>query len=198
LSRILIGPSNIYRVHDLISKGEYKLYTVMCCTNQEVWNTVVDKIKMEEGEVVVIIIENLICHTVIEVVDPRVRKIMIEDVIGSFMAQIKKCALMHLNVKFALLQLIPRPKHGWYTEGYDTLCRMYQENIKTMGAKHKARIDATPVWLQLFEKDGVHLTQLAGKVFVKAIIANAEASFNEEVIELDNVIEWKLKKFPLQ
>jgi hypothetical protein len=37
-----------------------------CCTKQEVWDIEVGRIKMERGELLVSIIENLICDAVAE------------------------------------------------------------------------------------------------------------------------------------
>ncbi len=55
-----------------------------------------------------------------------------------------------------------------------------------MGLRNVTRIDGSPVWTQLFDKNGVHLTEPTGNFFVEAIIANAEAVFKEEVIKLEN------------
>ena len=92
MSRLLIGSSNVYRFHKLIASNDFKPYTMVCCTNQDVWNVSVDDIKMEKGEIIISVIENLICDAVLEVDNPEARKIIIEDVVGSFLAQIKKCA----------------------------------------------------------------------------------------------------------
>jgi hypothetical protein len=110
----------------------------------------------------------------------------VEDVFWSFMAQIKKSALLHPKVKFGLVQPMLRPRHGWYTEGYEALCGMYNDNIKAMGLENVARIDGSPGCTQLFDKDGVHLTEASGKVFLETIIANAETFFTQEIIELEN------------
>jgi hypothetical protein len=37
----------------------------------------------------------------------------------------------------------------------------------------------------VFESDGIHLTEAAGKVFVENVIANAEAFFTEVLIDLE-------------
>ncbi len=185
MSRILIGSSNIYRFHKLITIKDYKPYTMVPCTNQEVWNVKVDEIVMEKGEVIVAVIENLICDAVAGVTDPEVRKITIEDVVGSYMAQIRKCALGKPEVKFALAQPTLRPKHKWYEESYKAICCLYQESIKAMGLQNVTRIDGSPTWSQQFESDGVHFTEQAGKVYVENLITEAEGFFNTELVDLE-------------
>jgi hypothetical protein len=92
-----------------------------------VWNVAVDKIQIEEGEVIVSVIENLISDAVVGVTDPDVRKITIEDVVGSFMAQVKKCTLGKPGVKFALAQPTLRSTHKWYEESHEALCCLFQD-----------------------------------------------------------------------
>ncbi len=46
----------------------------------------------KKGKVIISVIENLICEAVAEVEDPVARKLVMEDVVGSFLAQIKKSA----------------------------------------------------------------------------------------------------------
>jgi hypothetical protein len=154
------------------------------CTNLEVWNTMVDDFKMESGNVIISVIKNLICHVVAEVTDSDARKIVIEDVIGSFLAQVKKWELEHPGMKFALVQPTSRPKHKWYSEAHANMCKQFTNTIKEMKAQNIAKIDGLPGSSQVFNTDQVHLTEAAGKVFVETIISDAEAFFNQEIVEL--------------
>jgi hypothetical protein len=61
MSYLLIGSSNIYRFHKFVAKNNQKYYSLTCCTNLEVWNNIIDDIKAEKGQVIVSIMENLIC-----------------------------------------------------------------------------------------------------------------------------------------
>jgi hypothetical protein len=54
------------------------------------------------------------------------------DVIGSFLEQVRKCAQEHPGVKFALVQLMQRPKHQWYMDNHADMCRIYGDIIKGM------------------------------------------------------------------
>ena len=185
MSRLLIGSSNIYRFYKLLVHKEVNPYKMVCCTNQDVWNVAVDDIKFETGEVIISVIENLLCDALDGVMDPEVRKLMMEDVVGSFMAQVKATAQKYPGTKIALATPMMRPVHKWYEESYETLCGMYYNHIKSMGLQNVAKVDGSPGWSQVFEKDGIHLTEAAGKVFVEGLISGAEAFFNEEVVDLE-------------
>ena len=184
MANLLIGSSNIYRFHKFVTRKEQKPYTLICCTNLEVWNTTIDDIKVEKGDVIISVVENLICDAVVEVVDPEARKIVIEDVVGSFLAQVKKCAIERPGLKFAMVRPMLRPKHQWYMEEYENICKYFGETIKEMRIGNVARVEGTPGCTQVFTSDGVHLTEASGKVFVETLIQNSEIFFNQEIIDL--------------
>ena len=93
MANLLIGSSNVYRFYKLVTRKEQTRYTMIGCTNLEVWSATVDDITMEKGDVIISIIENLICDAVVEVADPKARAIIVEDVIKSFLEQVRKCAV---------------------------------------------------------------------------------------------------------
>jgi hypothetical protein len=95
-----------------------------------VWNTTIDDIKVKKGEVIISVVENLICDAVAEIVDPEARKIVIEDVVGSFLAQVKKCAIEHPGVKFAMVRPMLRPKHQWYIDEHENICKYFSETSR--------------------------------------------------------------------
>jgi hypothetical protein len=166
------------------SKEQIK-YTMIGCTNLEVWSTTVDDIRMEKGEVIISIIENLICDAVVEVADPEARRIIIEDIVKSFLEQVRKSAFKNPGVKFALVQPMMRPKHQWYSDGHVTLCKIFNDTIKEMRAQNVAKIDGPPGWTQVFSLDGVHLTEAAGSFFVQSIISEVEVFFKQDIIDLE-------------
>ena len=184
MANLLVGSSNIYRFHKFVTRKEQKPYTLICCTNLEVWNTTIDDIKVEKGDVIISVVENLICDAVVEVVDPEARKIVIEDVVGSFLAQVKKCAIERPGLKFAMVRPMLRPKHQWYMEEHENICKYFGETIKEMRIGNVARVEGTPGCTQVFTSDGVHLTEASGKVFVETLIQNSEIFFNQEIIDL--------------
>jgi hypothetical protein len=71
-----------------------------------------------------------------------------------------------------------------YTDGHENLCRIFSESIKEMRAQKVAKINGSPGWTHIFSTDGVHLTEAAGKIFVESIISDAEAFFNQEILDL--------------
>ena len=185
MANLLIGSSNVYRFYKLVTRKEQTRYTMIGCTNLEVWSATVDDITMEKGDVIISIIENLICDAVVEVADPKAKAIIVEDVVKSFLEQVRKCAAEHPGVKFALVQPMLRPKHQWYTDGHGNLCKIFDETIKEMRAQNVAKINGPPSCTQVFAADGVHLTETAGKLFVESIISEAEVFFKQEIIDLE-------------
>jgi hypothetical protein len=103
-----------------------------CCTNQDVWNVSIDDTKFEKGEVIMLVIENLICGTVVGVTVSAVRQITIEDVVGSFLAQIKKCVQTKPEIKIAVAMPMLRPKHKWYQECHEAISSLFWEGIRTI------------------------------------------------------------------
>jgi hypothetical protein len=116
MSRLLIGSSNIYRFYKLLAHKEVNPFKMVCCTNQDVWNVAVNDIKHETGEVIISVIDNLLCDPLNGGMDPEVRKLMLENVVGSFMAQVKAAALKYPGTKIALATPMLRPVHKWYEE----------------------------------------------------------------------------------
>jgi hypothetical protein len=107
------------------------------------------------------------------------------------MAQVKAAALKYPGTKIELATPMLRPVNKWYRESHETLCGMYYNHIKSMGVQNVAKIDGSQGWSQVFEKDGIHLTQAAGKVFVENLISGAEASFKEQVVDLEKECDRK-------
>ena len=61
-----------------------------------------------------------------------------------------------------------------------------------MGVQNVVKVDGSPGWSKVFESDGIHLTEAAGKVFVENLIMGAEAFFSEEIIDLEKEVTMKV------
>jgi hypothetical protein len=131
-------------------------------------------------------IEHLICEAMAEVEDPVARKLVMEDVVGSFLAQIKKITTENPGVKFGLVQPMSRPKYKWFMDLHEDMCKFFADNIKDMRAQNVARIEGSPGWTDVFTTDKVHLTEPAGKVFVEAILTEVESFFSQEIVDLED------------
>ena len=82
-----------------------------------------------------------------------------------------------------------RPLHQWYSGCHEAFSKQIADGIRLMDLPNVGKIDAPIKMCQLFEKDGVHLTESAGKVYVNALLYNADALFTAEVINLEEEME---------
>ena len=58
-----------------------------------------------------------------------------------------------------------------------------------MDRPNVGRIEAPIKMSQVFEKDGIHFTESSGKVYVNALLYNADSFFTAEIINLEEEIE---------
>ena len=187
--RQLIGSSNVYRTYKHEDFSEYPKYQMVNCTSKEVFMAALDNIGDGKGEVIISVLENILCDSVKEITDPEGMDAVLEGAIKEYLTLIKGAAAKRPEVKFALAQPSLRPLHKWFTEGHDAFCRKLGEGIRTMDRQNVGKIDGPIKMSQTFENDGVHLTVSAGKVFVNALLYNADAFFNTDVINLEEEME---------
>jgi hypothetical protein len=159
------------------------------CTSKEVFVAALDNIEEGKGEVIVSVLENLLCDAVKTLTDPEAINTALEGAIKKYLTTIAEAADKRPNVKFALAQPILRPAHNWFMEGYEVFCRKLREGIRMMDKRNVGKIDVSIRMSQVFESDGIHLTESAGKVFVNTLLFNADALFNAEVVDLEEEME---------
>jgi hypothetical protein len=63
------------------------------------------------------------------------------------------------QTKFALVKPTLRPKHGWYMDNYEEICKHHKDGIKSMGRDNVTLIDVKTRMSQNFIWDEVHLTE---------------------------------------
>jgi hypothetical protein len=183
--RLLIGSSNVYRHYNHNDFSEYPKFKMVNCTSSEVFAAALDGIGEGKGQVIISVIENLLCDAVKDITDPEKLNNSLESAIKSYLNVVKEVAIKRPEIKFALAQPTLRPFHHWFTEGHNAFCTKIGEGIRIMDCRNVSKIEAPIKMSQVFETDGVHLTPSSGKVFVNALLYNADALFNAEVIDLD-------------
>ena len=184
--RLLIGSSNVYRNYSHGDFEEYQKYKMVKCTNREVFATALDSIDEGKGKVIISVVENLLCDAVKDITEPEAMNSALEAAIKGYLAMVKEIAIKKPGVSFALAQPTLRPAHHWFTEGYDAFGVKIGEGIRLMNCHNVSKIEGPIKMSQIFETDGVHLTETSGKVFVNALLYHAEALFTAEVIDLEN------------
>ena len=183
--RNLIGSSNVYRTYNYGDFREYPEFKMIKCTNKEVFKVALEQIGEGKGETTVSVIENLLCDAVRDINDSEAKNTALENSIKEYLETIKKAAIKRPEVKFALVQPTLRPAHQWFTEGHEAFCRKISEGIRLMDLGNVGKIEGPIKMSQVFEDDGIHFTKTSGKVFVNAILYNADAYFTAEVINLE-------------
>jgi hypothetical protein len=183
--RFLIGSSNVYRHYNHSDFTKYPKFKMVNCTSSEVFAAALNGIGEGKGQVIISVIENLLCDAVKDITDPDELNNQLEHAIKNYLTIVKEVATKRSEVKFALAQPTLRPLHHWFTEGHDAFCTRIGEGIRTMNCVNVSKIEAPIKMSQVFESDGVHLTPSSGKVFVNALLYNADALFNAEVINLE-------------
>jgi hypothetical protein len=135
------------------------------CTNQQVFDVAMSGIKENKGQVIISVIENLLCDAVRDIDDPKLMNEALEKSIQGYLKQVEEVAKKNPDVKFALVQPTLRPLHSWYTENHEAFCKRIGEGIGAMGAMNVGKVDALIQVTQEFESDGVHLNPMSGKLF---------------------------------
>jgi hypothetical protein len=169
MSRILIGSSNVYKNYRVSLFVNYKEYSMVRCTDIESFNAHMQNIEAAETKVVVSVLENLLDKAV---TSPNKKKMAeeISDVINEYFCIIAKAAQANPGTKFVLIDPIIRPRLDWYDAALDMIKDTHKEGVTKLGVMNVSRVDVISRASQQFEKDGVHLTPAAGKIFVGSIL----------------------------
>jgi hypothetical protein len=192
--RKFIGSSNVYRTYNSTDFTEYPKFEMVGCTSKEVFATALDGIGPENGEVIISVIENLLCDAVRNLEDPDAVNSALEKTIKENLEMIESAANKKPDVKFALAQPTLRPAHQWFTDGHEAFCRRLSDGIRTMDKTNVGKIDGPIKMSQVFDHDGIHLTRSSGKVFVNALLFNASSFFTAEIVNLEDEMETETAK----
>ena len=189
MQRLIIGSSIVYRTYEAEDFKEYEKYRMINCTSKEVFKAAMDGIEGGKGEVIVSVIENLLCAAVKDTTDPEAMNAALEKEIQDYIAVVKTTASKLPNFKFGMVQPTLRPLHRWYMDGHEAFCKKINEGARMTGLNNIGKIEGPIKMTQLFETDGVHLTATAGKVFVNTILYNSHDFFSAEVVDLVEEME---------
>ena len=101
------------------------------------------------------------------------------------MGVIKNTATRLPETRFALAQPILRPRHDWYTEKYDGLCRSFVAGVNSLGLENVAKLEAMPKASQSFVADKIHLTKESSEAYVNGLLFNSDSLFTAELVNLE-------------
>jgi len=183
MSRILIGSSNVYKNYRVSLFANYKEYSMVRCTTIESFEAHMGNLEASETHVVVSVLENLLDKAVTTTNKKKMAD-EISGVINEYFGIINKAATENPGTKFVLIDPILRPKLDWYDAALDMIKETHKEGTTKLGYDNISRVDVISRASQQFEKDGVHLTPAAGKIFVASILEEAEKIFGADFVNL--------------
>jgi hypothetical protein len=173
--KILLGSSNVYRLHDG-NKSSIKDYSMVKCTRVETFDAHMSNLGEECSIVLVSVIENFIVDAVTNEVEPDAE---IVHCIKTYLDVIEAAATRIPATKFAIVMPLGRPRHAWYHERVIEIAGRISGGIRAMSVKNGSinvtSIKCSPESTQDFEDDGVHLTGASAKIFVDTVVNGAEA-----------------------
>jgi hypothetical protein len=135
------------------------------------------------------VLENFLCDAVRDITDPKEMNSALENRVKEFLALIKITTEKNPEVRFAVANITLRPLHQWFTNCHDVFCKRIAEGVRIMDIGNVGRIERPIKMSQVFEEDGVHFMAFSGRVFVNALLFNADTFFNTEIIDLDEDME---------
>jgi hypothetical protein len=183
MSNLLIGSSNIYRNYKKGLISGVREYTVVKCTQMEVFSAKMASLKEDSKSVLISVIENFISDAVgMETVKPEA---LIEACITEVMKVVEDAAIRLPDTKFGFAAPLQRPALLWYQERRDKINNVIGERLKAIKLSNVTRLDCCSSASQQFETDMVHLTPASAKVFLEILLGSAEDFFTAETVDLE-------------
>jgi hypothetical protein len=185
MNRVLIGSSNVYKFYTPDSFKDHNPYIMTRCTRSSTLEA--NLLEIEKGSIVVIsVLENFIQDAVVDsglteadAIADASTGVVVETAIRKALDTINAAALRTAEDgnKYFLVEPINRIKPGWYAVNLDNTIRIFEDQFEAAcSATNFWRIHASPMVDQSFVKDGVHLSEESGKLFVSTVLRNVEAS----------------------
>ena len=182
---VLIGSSNVNRFIEYLDKDEKKLTDIRKCTKLESFKVQMNELEETDGWVLLTVIENFVCDAVNEASGDNKIKDGVAKALSDFIEMVKATATRLPETKFAIVEPMSRPAVDWWTEDLTAFTKSYSEALAGLQLINISTIKRADLPSQLFDDDGIHLTNAMGSQFLKAIIYFAEKIFEAPVVDLE-------------
>jgi hypothetical protein len=172
MANLLIGSSNVTRFYNVKAYQSFKEWNMIKCTNIDAFSTQMEEIDSNCELVLISVIENFLVDKVgnkSEEVDN-----LVDECVKSFLNNIAKASQRLPTTKFGIVMPIGRPAVGWYHNRVEDIKNFIVSGINHLNSGNVSKIESPPATAQQFDKDLIHLTPAAGKVFVEGILTQAE------------------------
>jgi hypothetical protein len=130
--RKLIGSSNVKRTYKTLNFSEYPKFEMVKCTNEEVFMVALCEIRSGKGNVIVSVLENILCESVSKIDNLEAINTALENLILEYLELVKTAANKMPDIKFTLAQPTLRPAQQWFTDGHEAFCKKLADGIKLM------------------------------------------------------------------
>jgi len=186
MANLLIGSSNLARFYKPEKFNKFGTYQMMKCTTMDSFTAMLGEIEESNGKVIISVFENIISDAAAPAKGEDDRKELIKEAIDKVLSLIESTSTKLPVSKFCIIMPLLRPALEWYKDSLTA----FESDIKTGFAKMKSfnvtRVNCVCHSLQQFEKDGVHLTDAAGLIFVEEILRSAQEVFESVNLEDSN------------
>jgi hypothetical protein len=178
MSNLLIGSSNIARFYKYDSFRDYNQYQMMKCTTMDSLTALVAEIEDGNNHVIISVLENIIVDMAAGAKNEVDRTTLIKTAIKDAITLIESTAARLPSSKFCLVSPLKRPAVAWYEDSRKMIDEEIRSNVAKMKTFNVTRLLCICSSLQAFEKDGIHLTQESGNIFVETILKSAGEIFS--------------------
>jgi hypothetical protein len=194
MSRLIIGSSNIYRNYVAAKFKKYGEYSVIRCTDISNFEANMAGLEATDKEVIISVIENFIEKAGRGIESQDEKEAAIESAMIEYIRIIKEAATRLSGSRMIIIEPILRPSLDWYEASYDEIRKFVAEGTKKLNLDNITTIGAISRASQIFNKDGVHLTEDAGEVFLESILSHAKSFMNAKTYTVDDNEEEEMEE----
>jgi hypothetical protein len=180
MARLLIGSSNLARFYKPEFFGDFNPYQMMKCTTMDSFTALMSEVEDGSNKVIVSVFENIIVDAAKSAKTDEEQITMITNSIKVAIKLIESTATRLPDSKFCIVMPLKRPAVTWFEEKKRLVEGEIQKGIASMKTYNVTRMNCICASLQQFEKDGIHLTDDSGFIFVETLLKVAEEIFNSE------------------
>ena len=185
MQKVFIGSSNVYRFIEFLDDEDQKSTQMKNCTRILPFKALMDDLKDKDQFVIISVVENFVCEAVGETTVKEDIERVVTDVLNDFVEVIRSTTGRLTKTRFSIVEPMSRPGVQWYSEAEEVFRKVYTEKIVGLGRINVNVVKMDDLPSQLFDKMGIHLTQMAGKMFVEAILYFSCLFFKAQLVDLE-------------
>ena len=177
MSYLLIGSSNLARFYKTEVFKDFKPYQMMKCTTMDSFSAQMMEIEEGKNNVVVSVFENIIVDAANSSKSDAERDKKIKDSVKGAFSLIQTTSRRLPDSKFCIVMPLRRPAIEWFEEKFAMIEDEIKCGISSLTTFNVTRLNCICTSLQQFDKDGIHLTEGSGIIFIESVLRSAEEIF---------------------